>query len=105
MADRRGVLILMYDLPVQTAKQRSDYQHFRKDLMRNGYLTLQESVYLKLLRNVDSAETETEKIRRFAPAEGTVNILPMTLNGFKSFITVKGDPFDFALLSDDVIRI
>lgn len=105
MVDRRGVLILMYDLPVQTSKQRSDYQHFRKDLIKNGYLTLQESVYLKLLRNIDSAESETEKVRRFSPNEGTVNVLPMTLNGFKSFVAVQGEPFDFALLSDDVFKI
>ena len=40
-------LIVFFDLPVATAKQRKDYRLFRKYLTKDGYLMLQESVYAK----------------------------------------------------------
>ena len=33
-------LIVFFDLPVQTAKQRKDYRLFRKFLLKDGYLQL-----------------------------------------------------------------
>ena len=42
-------LIVFFDLPVQTAKQRKDYRLFRKFLLKDGYLQLQESVYASSL--------------------------------------------------------
>ena len=44
-------LICFFDLPVETPKQRKDYRLFRKFLLKDGYLPLQESVYAKLVIN------------------------------------------------------
>ena len=48
-------LIVFFDLPVKTAKQRKDYRQFRKFLLKDGYLQLQESVYAKLVVNDGAA--------------------------------------------------
>lgn len=44
-------LICFFDLPVETAKDRKNYRLFRKFLLKDGYLPLQESVYAKLVVN------------------------------------------------------
>ena len=44
-------VILFFDLPVTTPEGRQNYNKFRKFLIRNGFLMLQESVYSKLALN------------------------------------------------------
>lgn len=38
-------VIVMFDLPVLTAQERRDYTRFRKHLLKNGFLMMQESIY------------------------------------------------------------
>lgn len=44
-------LLVFFDLPVETAKQRREYRLFRKKLLKEGYLMVQKSVYSKLAIN------------------------------------------------------
>ncbi len=103
MTDRRGVLMLMFDLPMQTAADRREYARFRKLLRKEGFLIFQESCYIKLLRNVSSARAEMERIRRGLPPDGLVHILPMSLGLFRSMQCLLGTPFDFGTFSDDLV--
>ena len=56
MADHKGVLLLLFDLPSVTNEDHREYYHFKKKLMINGFILLQESCYLKMIRNM-SKET------------------------------------------------
>lgn len=103
MRDRRGVLMLMYDLPVQTADQRRVYNSFRKTLVKKGFVQMQESVYVKLFRNYAAITGEIAKLRAIAPVEGRVQALPLTIAGFKALQTIQGDGFDMPLFSDDIL--
>ena len=44
-------VFVFFDLPVDTAAQRKEYRLFRKYLVKEGFLMLQESVYAKLVVN------------------------------------------------------
>ena len=44
-------LILFFDLPMTTKKERKIYANFRKYLIKNGYMMMQFSVYCKIYRN------------------------------------------------------
>ena len=44
-------VLVFFDLPVITAENRRAYVKFRKFLLKNGFLMLQESVYCKLALN------------------------------------------------------
>lgn len=58
-------MIVFFDLPVLTSKQRRDYRDFRKFLLKSGFLMLQESVYCKLVQNpvvADVLQTSIEDI-------------------------------------------
>ena len=44
-------LIVFFDLPVVTSAERREYARFRKFLVRNGFVMMQESVYSKIILN------------------------------------------------------
>ena len=103
MNDRKGVLVVMYDLPMTTRRNQREYRQFRKLMILNGYRMLQESVYVKLLRNMDSAAAQKEFIYSTLPKGGQVNMLTMTLAQFKQMESNQGGSFDLSLFSDDVL--
>ena len=44
-------MILMFDMPTDTAEERKAYRKFRKFLLSEGFIMHQFSVYSKLLLN------------------------------------------------------
>ncbi|MDO5335156.1 MAG: CRISPR-associated endonuclease Cas2, partial [Coriobacteriia bacterium] len=68
-------LIVFFDLPVKTAKQRKDYRAFRKFLLKDGYLQLQESVYAKLILNDGVASAAVARLRKNRPPAGLVQVM------------------------------
>ena len=68
----------MFDLPVTTAAYRKSYSRFRKYLIKNGFLMLQESVYCKLAQNSVAADNVIENVRKNKPDEGLVQVLKVT---------------------------
>lgn len=103
MRDRKSVMIVIYDLPTLTSTQRRDAQIFRKKLLANSYVQLQESVYVKLLRNTSSTDSETAIVRELAPTEGVVQVLPMSLQVFQNMRTLNGIGFDMKRFADDLV--
>lgn len=71
-------IIVMFDLPVVTASERKEYTRFRKYLIKNGYLMMQESIYCKLAQNTTAAEAMIQNIRKNKPKEGLVQVLKIT---------------------------
>lgn len=57
-------LVLMFDLPVITNKQKRIYTKFRKELIQRGYLMLQYSIYVKIFANRDSAVKHIEMLKK-----------------------------------------
>ena len=56
-------VIVFFDLPVQTSAQRREYTQFRKQLVKDGFIMMQESVYCKLALNMSVAGAIMENIR------------------------------------------
>lgn len=83
-------VMLMFDLPVQTKKQRRVYSNFRKYLIKKGYIMLQFSVYVKLLNNRDSAVQHIHVIKKNLPQEGQVRILMLTEKQYARMEVVLG---------------
>jgi CRISPR-associated protein Cas2 len=71
-------MIVFFDLPVETALERREYTRFRKFLIRNGFMKMQESVYCKLVLNQTAASTMQENIRKNKPAKGLIQLLVIT---------------------------
>ena len=99
MNDRERVrymrLVLFFDLPVETAKQRKDYRLFRKFLIKDGFLPLQESVYAKLVVNDGAAGSAIARIRKHRPLAGLVQILKVTETQFATMEYITGKRPDY----------
>lgn len=84
-------LVLFFDLPVETSKQRRNYRLFRKFLLKDGYLQLQESVYVKLVLNDGLASAAVNRARKNKPPEGLVQVLKVTESQFATMECIVGD--------------
>ena len=83
--------ILFFDLPTLTAKQRKEYRKFVKNLINNGYIMLQESVYSKLIMNYTAKDGEIERIKKYKPNEGLVQCLIVTEKQFAGIVNICGE--------------
>lgn len=90
MLDRRGALLLFYDLSVATRKQRRSYWRFRTGIKKLGFRRFQESVYIKVLKNISVAPSVTRQVDEIAP-EGSVCLLPLSLDNCMRIVTIRGD--------------
>lgn len=71
-------ILVFFDLPVATLSDRRNYRKFRKFLIKNGFIMLQESVYSRLMLNTTSINVVKKQLEVNKPPEGLVQILTVT---------------------------
>lgn len=98
-------VMVFFDLPVLTEKNRRDYRQFRKFLIKSGFLMMQESVYCKLVQNSTVADTMVDNIKRNKPSEGLVQILRITEKQYSKMEFVVGKNNTNVLDSDERLII
>lgn len=84
-------LMVFFDLPVETSAQRKSYRLFRKFLIKEGYLMLQESVYAKLVVNDGAAGSAIMRLRKNRPPQGLVQVLKVTEKQFATMTYITGN--------------
>jgi CRISPR-associated protein Cas2 len=93
--------MVFFDLPVQTSAERREYTRFRKHLIRNGFIMVQESVYAKLALNMSAAGAIMEAVRREKPPAGLVQMLVITENQYARMEYVVGERNSEVIDSDE----
>lgn len=83
-------IIVFFDLPVLTAENRRNYSRFRKYLIKNGFLMMQESVYCRMALNQNVANNIISNIRSNKPSEGLVQVLSITEKQFSKMEFMTG---------------
>lgn len=71
-------VLCMFDLPVETDVERRAYRTFRKNLIKEGFIMVQYSVYVRVCPNRDYARRLEARIQKFIPLEGNVRLLCVT---------------------------
>lgn len=94
-------VIVFFDLPVLTEKNRREYREFRKFLIKSGFLMLQESVYCKLAQNSTVADTIKENVRKNKPSSGLVQLLRVTEKQYAKMDFIVGESNSKVLDSDE----
>ena len=84
-------LIIFFDLPTETAPQRREYAKFRKFLIKNGYLMVQKSVYVKLAIDGRVVASLVAKLEENRPPEGLVQCLQVTEKQYAGIVNIVGD--------------
>jgi len=83
-------VIVFFDLPTETAKDRKIYRKFRKSLIDNGFIMLQESVYAKLALNMQIANSIKQSVYKNKPSKGIVQLLIITEKQFENIEYIVG---------------
>lgn len=84
-------LLVFFDLPIETAAQKKAYRLFRKFLIQDGYLMLQQSVYAKLVVNDGAAGASIMRLRKHRPPDGLVQVLRVTEKQFATMEFITGN--------------
>ena len=94
-------ILVMFDLPVITDTDRREYRKFRKFLILNGFLMLQESVYCKIAQNTTVADAIIANVRKNRPDDGLVQVLKITEKQYSRMEYIVGESKSDVLDSDE----
>ncbi|MBQ4072487.1 MAG: CRISPR-associated endonuclease Cas2 [Clostridia bacterium] len=92
--------IVMFDLPTLTLGDLREYRAFRRFLIKNGFIMLQESIYTKLSLNAVGAEQVKKLVKKHLPKDGLVQMLTITEKQFASMELLLGKSKDTYCDSD-----
>lgn len=71
-------ILVLFDLPTETKKDKKAYVDFRKNLQRDGFTMFQFSIYLRHCASSENAAVHIKRVKAFLPDYGKVGILCIT---------------------------
>lgn len=71
-------IMVFFDLPTETKKEKKAYSDFRKKLLKDGFSMFQFSIYLRHCPSRENAEVHIKRIKNNLPEYGEVGILCIT---------------------------
>ena len=83
-------MLCMFDLPVETSEEQRAYRKFRKDIISEGFIMIQYSVYVRTCPNREFANQLEKRIQRFVPKEGNVRLLTVTEKQYEDMKLMVG---------------
>ena len=87
-------LVIMFDLPTQTKKDRKRYRWLSRYLDKEGFVRLQYSVYAKVFNSLQSANHGKKRMKEFLRTnvkKGNVRMLLFTDAQFGNIEIVVGE--------------
>lgn len=98
-------IIVMFDLPVKTAENRRNYNRFRRELIKNGFVMMQESIYTRMLLNQTAMHSACQFIKKIKPPEGLIQILTITEKQFANIEYILGESKSEVIENDERLII
>lgn len=83
--------MLFFDLPRTTHKETSSATKFVKNLQKEGFLMLQESVYCKLILNMSAYPSIRKRVDKIKPAKGNIMLMLITEKQFNNIEFILGE--------------
>lgn len=81
----------MFDLPTETSKDRREYRKFRKALIREVFIMIQYSVYVRVCVTRQSAEFLEKRVSVYLPENGTIQTLMLTEKQYNDMHFLLGE--------------
>ena len=105
MSYRFMLALVFFDLPTETNEDKRNYRQFRKLLIKNGFIMLQESVYTRMLITPTAERAVVNLIRKNRPPEGMVQVLTVTEKQFGKMEYITGEFHTDIIDSDERLVI
>ncbi len=83
-------MMVLFDLPVLTKKERKAATRFRKFLLDQGFEMSQFSVYLRFCAGKEQAEVYTRRVGENLPRTGKVHIVYFTDRQYENIVCFDG---------------
>jgi len=83
-------ILVFFDLPTETKKDRKAAARFRKNLLDDGFTMFQFSIYLRNCPSRENAEVHIKRIKNILPKHGKVGILKITDKQFGNMELFQG---------------
>ena len=93
----------MYDLPMKTKLDIRRYNKFRKNIISNGFVMLQESVYYRYIKYTDLSNYVIKQVLKKIPSESDVRFIVLTLLQFKKMNKYSSKSIDLSLYKDNIL--
>lgn len=71
-------ILVFFDLPTETEKDKKSYTRFRKALIKDGFSMFQFSIYLRHCSSRENKNVHVKRIKSLLPEKGHVGILSIT---------------------------
>ena len=94
-------VLVFFDLPSVEVSDKRAYVKFRKHLIKNGFMMLQESVYTKLALTQTVADSIIKSLRANSPPDGIVLMLTITEKQFSKMEYIVGKKKSATIDSDE----
>jgi CRISPR-associated protein Cas2 len=71
-------ILVLFDLPTETKKERKAAARFRKEILADGFAMFQFSIYLRHCASRENADVHLKRVKNLLPEHGHVGILCIT---------------------------
>ncbi|AWW29243.1 CRISPR-associated endonuclease Cas2 [Echinicola strongylocentroti] len=71
-------VLVFFDLPTDTKKDRKIASGFRKKLLDDGFSMFQFSIYMRFCASRENADVHIKRIKKNLPPKGKVGIMTIT---------------------------
>ena len=83
-------VMILFDLPTETKKERKIAAAFRKQLLKDGFTMFQFSIYLRHCPSKENADIHVKRVKLELPPLGHVGILCITDKQFGMMEIFRG---------------
>ncbi|MBO5233240.1 MAG: CRISPR-associated endonuclease Cas2 [Prevotella sp.] len=71
-------ILVFFDLPTETKRDKRAYMLFRKQLQKDGFSMFQFSIYVRHCASTDNADVHIKRVKSFMPDYGHVAVMCIT---------------------------
>lgn len=71
-------VLVFFDLPTETKKDKKASALFRKNLQRDGFTMFQFSIYVRHCASMENAQVHIKRVKSFLPEYGNVGVMCIT---------------------------
>ena len=86
-------IMIMFDLPTNTKKARKKYRYLRTKLLKEGYLMMQYSIYIRSFHSYEAALNGKKRVKDFVTAnalKGKIRMIIFTDKQFSNMDIIIG---------------
>ena len=89
-------VLVFFDLPTETSKDKKAYQLFRRQLQMDGFTMFQFSIYVRHCASMANADVHVKRVKHFMPERGSVAVMCITDKQFADIHIYHGSKIEKA---------